>query len=110
MEYIIETMGHGDHKDWAAAFDHPGEFWTSIKIDVPYDGTIIKSGRAGSGGTAIARQPVGKWSPTREQSILELKKSIMREIRNLEKVSEPRPSQVRRMELLRGAIDFLNAQ
>lgn len=57
-----------------------------------------------SGWSYLAVGPKGKWSPTPEKSIDVVRKTVLRQIKSLESQHDLRPSQVRRLELLKSWI------
>lgn len=57
--------------------------------------------------THLVNGPKGKWSKTLEESFEEVRKEVNRQIRKLEKDGDLRPSEVRRLDLLRGSLGVL---
>lgn len=78
--------------------------WLKVKGIDPMDVSNCRGDFSRSGWSYLAAGPQGKWSPTLEKSIDVVRKTVLRQIKSLESHRDPRPSQVRRLELLKSWI------
>lgn len=85
------------------AFQLQGTYFSYLMIPTPKEevSKVICTSLT-EGKSVLAVGPKGKWSPSIEASIETIRKNVIKEIRNLEKNTNLRPSQVRRLELLKG--------
>lgn len=87
------------------AFALAGHFFSSVIIPTPVEDVAkLYSSSVADGTSVLATGPKGKWSPSVEASIETVRKNVLKEIRNLEAHGDLRPSQVRRLDLLKGWI------
>lgn len=85
------------------AFDLEGHFFSYLMIPTPVeDVTKVICSSLVDGSSVLATGPKGKWSPSVEASIETVRKNVVKEIRSLEAHGDLRPSQVRRLDLLKG--------
>lgn len=85
------------------AFALEGHFFSYLMIPTPTEDVAkLYSSSIAEGTSVLATGPKGKWSPSVEASIETVRKNVVKEIRNLEAHGDLRPSQVRRLDLLKG--------
>lgn len=83
----------------------PAGFFSQIRVEAP-EGYIAKTRPdfQDPGWVTLARHPKGVSSPTLESSIETLRKNVVKEVRALEKNGDLRPSETRRLELLKRSL------
>jgi hypothetical protein len=89
MNFKIETIGA------------PAGFFSYLKVTGVTEDVAGMFDHKGPGFHTITSNPRGKWGKTEEGSVNLLRREVTREIRLLEGKTDLRPSQVRRLEILK---------